>query len=48
MKLIGNQNSLRTYVRPTEVVRVLTLEVQPTCSVYELDKRLALSNEIRV
>jgi len=48
MQLIGNQNSLRTWVRPTENFRLLKLEVQPTCSVYELDKRLALSNEIRV
>jgi len=33
---------------PNEDVRLLTLEVQPTCSVYELDKLIALSNEIRV
>jgi len=32
----------------TEDVHLLTLEVQPTCSVYEPDKRLALNNEIRV
>jgi len=48
MQHIGNQNSLRTWVRPTEDVRLLKLEVQPTCSVYEFGKRLALSNEIRV
>ena len=48
MQLIRNQNSLRTWVRPTEGFRLLKLEVLPTCSVYELDKRLALSNEIRV
>jgi hypothetical protein len=34
MRLIGNQNSLRTCVRPTEDVRVLTLEKQLTCSEY--------------
>jgi len=38
MQLIGNQNTLRTWVRLTEDVRVLTLEIQPICSVYELDK----------
>jgi len=48
MQLIGNQNSLQTCVRRTEHVRVSTLEIQPTCSVYELDTRLALSNGIRV
>jgi hypothetical protein len=48
MQLIGNQNSPRTCVRPTEEVPVLTLEVQPICSVYELNTRLALSNEILV
>jgi len=48
MQLIGNQNSLRTCVRPTDDFRVLTLEVHPICSVYELNTRLALSNEIRV
>jgi len=48
MQLIGNQNSLHTLVRRIENVRLLTLEVEPTCSVYELDKRLALNNEIRV
>ena len=47
MQLIGTQNSLRTWVRPTEGVLVLTLEVQLISSVYELDTRLALSNEIR-
>jgi len=48
MQLIGNQSSPCTWFRPTEVVRVLTLEVQPICSVYELNTRLALSNQIRV
>jgi len=48
MQLIGNQNNLRTWVRPTEIVRVLTLEVQPISSVYVLDTRFALTNEIRV
>jgi len=48
MQLIGNQKSLRTWVRPNEDVSVLTQEVQPISSVYELDTRLALSNEIRV
>ena len=46
MQLIGNQNSLRTWVRATEDVRVLTLEIQPISLVYVLDTRLALSNEI--
>jgi len=36
MQLNGNQNSFRT------------LEIQPISSVYELDTRLALSNEVRV
>jgi len=44
---ICNQNSLRTWVRQSEYVRVSKLEVQPINSVYELDKHLALSNEIR-
>ena len=48
MQLIGNQKSLRTCVRATEDARVLTLEIQTISSVYELDTRLALSNEIRV
>ena len=48
MQLIGNQRSLRTCVRPTEVFHVLTLEIQPISSVYEVDTRLALSNAIRV
>jgi len=48
MQLIGNQKSLRTCIRPTEDVRVLTLEIQPISSVYEFDTGLALSNEIRV
>ena len=42
MKLTGNHNSLSTWVRPAEVVRVLTLEVQPNCSLHDLDTRLAL------
>jgi len=37
MQLVGNQNSLRTWVRKTEDFRVLTLEIQAICSVYELD-----------
>jgi len=48
MQLIGNQNSLRTCIRPTENVPVLTLEIQPFSSVYVFDTRRALSNEIRV
>jgi len=48
MQLIGNQKSLRTCVRPTEDVRVLTLEIQPISSVYEFNTRLSLSNEKRV
>jgi len=48
MQLIHNQNSLRTCVRPTENVRVLTLEIQLISSVYEFNTRLTLSNEIRV
>jgi len=48
MQHFGNQNSLRTWVRPTEIVRLLTLEIQPIRSVYELDTHRALNNEIRV
>ena len=48
MQLICNQNSLSTSVRSTEDVRLLTLEVQCISTVYEVDTRLALSNEIRV
>jgi len=48
MQLIGNKGSLRTCVRPTEDVCVLTLEIMPISSVTEFDTRLALSNEIRV
>jgi len=48
MQLIFNQNRIRTWFRPTEVLRVLTLEIPPICSVYEIDTRLALINEIRV
>jgi len=48
MQLIGNQKSLRTCVRRTEDVRVLTLEIHPISSVYEFNTRLALSNEKRV
>jgi len=48
MQPIGNENSLRNYVRPTEDIRLLTLDVQPTFSVYELNKLLAISNEICV
>jgi len=48
MQLIGNQNSLRTWVRPTEIFRLLTLDIQTIRSVYEHETRRALSNEIRV
>jgi len=48
MHLIGNQKRLRTCVRPTEDVRVLTLDLQPISSVYEFDTRLALSIKISV
>jgi len=48
MQLIGIQITLSTWVPPTEVVRVLALEVQLLFSVYELHTRLGLSNEIRV
>jgi len=36
MQLIGNQNSLRTGFRPTEDFHLLTLELQPVFSAYEL------------
>jgi len=36
MQLIGNQNILRTCVQPTEGLRVLTLEIQPSISAYAL------------
>jgi len=48
MQLIGNQNSLRICVRPTEIVCLLTLEIQSIRSVYGLNTRRALNNEIRV
>jgi len=48
MQLIGNQNSLRTWVRPTEIVRLLTLDIQTIRSLYEHETRSALSNEICV
>jgi len=48
MQLIGKLNSIGTLVRRTEHVRVSTLEIQPICSVNELDTRLALCNGIRV
>ena len=48
MQRIGNQKSLRTCVRPTEDVLILTLDVQPFSSVYEFDRRLALSIKISV
>ena len=48
MQLTGIQITLSTWVRPTDVVRILALEVQLLLSVYELHTRLALSNEIRV
>jgi len=48
MQLMCNQNSLRSWVRPTEIVRVFTLEVRPISWIYELDTRIALCNEIRV
>jgi len=34
IQIIGIQNSPRTCVRPTEDVRVIMLEIQPTCSLY--------------
>ena len=45
MQLICNQI---VSVRPTEDVRVLTLNVQPISSVYEFDTRLELSIKISV
>jgi len=36
MQLIGNQNSLGTWVRPTEGIRVLTMEIQPIFLAYLL------------
>jgi len=42
MKLIGNQNNHRKWVRRTEHIRVSTFEIQPICWVYELHTRLAL------
>ena len=48
MQLIGNQKSLRTCVRLTDIVRVLRLEIQPISPVYKFDTPLAQSNEIRV
>jgi len=48
MQIIGKQNSLSTWFRPTEIFRVLTLEIQPIRAVYGLDTLLALSNEIHV
>jgi len=47
MQLIGIQKGLRTCVRPTENVHVLTLEKKPISSVYEFNTRLALSTEIQ-
>jgi len=47
IQLIGIQNSLCTWVRRSEHVRVSTFEIKPTCLVYELHTRLALSNVIR-
>jgi len=48
MHLNGNENSLRTWVRPTEIVPLLTLAIQTIRSVYEQETRRALRNEIRV
>ena len=48
MQLIGNQNSLRTSVRPTGIIRLSTLDIQTIRSGYEHETRRALSNEIRV
>jgi len=35
MQLIGNQHSLRTWVGPTEDIRVFALEMQPICAEYK-------------
>jgi len=48
MQDTGIQITLSTWARPTEVFRVLALEVQLLFSVYELHTRLAQSNEIRL
>jgi len=48
MQLVGNQNSNYTRVRATEDIRVLTLEVHRYGTVYEVDTRLELLNEISV
>ena len=48
LQLIGNKKILRTSFRPTEDVRVLTLDVQTINSVYGFDTRLELSIKISV
>jgi len=48
MQIIGNQNSLRTWVGPAEDVRALTLEIQPISSVYVHHTLFELNNKIRV
>ena len=48
LQLIGNKKILRTSFRPTEDVRVLTLDVQTINSVYGFDTRLELSIKINV
>ena len=48
MQLIINEKGIRTWFRPTEDFRALTLWIQPICSVYELDTRPALSNYVHV
>ena len=48
MQLIGNQNSLRTWFRRPEDIRVLTLQIQPIFSVYAFDTLLALNKGLRV
>jgi len=48
MQLIGDQNSNYTWVRPTNDVRILTLELQLISTIYEVDTRLELNNELRV
>jgi len=48
MQLIGNKSSNYTWVRPTNDVRLLTLELQRYSTIYEVDTRLELNNEIRV
>jgi len=48
MQLIVNQNSNYTWVRPTNDVRVYTLELHRISTIYEVDTRVELNKEIRV